>query len=190
MAVEEGSPEMKKITASFPFENKGQVPVTITSIKTNCGCTAASTARKTWQPGERGEVTVSLTIGNRRGLYQTPVTVTTDDQASPVTVLEFRPLIHDVMDILPTFVFWRPGEPPAEKLVKIRVTTPQPLDDLQAVSSSPGIVARLEAVKAGRDYVLHVAPGPGVESARASIKLTASQAGHEPREFTVRARVR
>src|SRR5512136_2423510 len=71
--VVEAQPEAKKLTASFPFENAGPAPVTIKSIKTNCGCTAASTAKKTWQPGERGEVTVTFVIGSRHGYYETPV---------------------------------------------------------------------------------------------------------------------
>jgi hypothetical protein len=182
-------PEAKRIVARFAFENTGATPVTITAIRTNCGCTAADAGKKTWQPGEHGAVTVAFEIGSRRGLYETPITVLTNDPAAPQTVLKFRPLIRDVVEIAPTFVFWKPGEPLAPKGIAVKVTTPEPVEELLVSSSNPAVDARVETVSAGREFRVTVTPSPEAGRAKAALTITARQAGREPRQFVARVKV-
>ncbi len=60
----------KSVETEFAFVNEGQVPVTIESIKSSCGCTSAVTGKKTYAPGEKGEVRARFTIGQRRGQWR------------------------------------------------------------------------------------------------------------------------
>src|ERR1700737_3449713 len=68
----------------FKYQNKGGKPIAIKSVTTSCGCTAAS-AKQSAGPGEAGEVTATFKIGDRTGMQQKAITVTTDDAAHPST---------------------------------------------------------------------------------------------------------
>ncbi len=49
----------KPVTAVFEFENKGDIPIVITSVKASCGCTATKYTKKPVPAGETGTVNVT-----------------------------------------------------------------------------------------------------------------------------------
>src|SRR5438045_2840460 len=85
----------EKAIAKFPYQNKGDKPIAIKSVTTSCGCTAAS-AKQTADPGEKGEVTATFTIGDRMGVQQKAITVVTDDATKPATTLMLKVFIPQV----------------------------------------------------------------------------------------------
>ena len=48
--------------------NEGQTAVTNESLKPSCGCTTAELEKKTYAPGEKGEVRARFDIGQRVGV--------------------------------------------------------------------------------------------------------------------------
>ena len=58
----------KTVGAVFGFKNSGKTPVTLTEVKSSCGCTTVALPKKTYAAGEAGQVEALFTIGNRRGL--------------------------------------------------------------------------------------------------------------------------
>ena len=71
----------------FPFVNKASVPVTITDVSTTCGCTTTSLAKKTYEPGESGEIVATFNPLNRQGLEKKTIAVKTDDpEAKPINL--------------------------------------------------------------------------------------------------------
>ena len=43
---------------SFTFTNTGNIPLTISKVKTSCGCTVANYTKKPILPGEDGEISI------------------------------------------------------------------------------------------------------------------------------------
>ena len=80
-----------EVIANFKYENKGKKPIKITSVKSSCGCTVASSKQDEVKPGEKGEVTAKFVkIGGRVGLQQKAITVTTDDPDQPTINLMLK----------------------------------------------------------------------------------------------------
>ncbi len=54
------------VEAHFTFVNRGQVPVTLTEIEPGCGCLrwGLYQDKRTYQPGERGQLTVRMLTAN------------------------------------------------------------------------------------------------------------------------------
>lgn len=64
----------------FPFVNRGSEPVTIKKVRSSCGCTTVELAKKTYQPGEKGEIIALFDFGNRTGAQSKRVIVQTSDK--------------------------------------------------------------------------------------------------------------
>ncbi len=59
---------------TFKFINKGNAPIIIADVKTSCGCTVPTMAKKTILPEETGEIDVKYAT-NKVGAFSKTVTV-------------------------------------------------------------------------------------------------------------------
>src|SRR3954468_5493775 len=76
----QATPDKPSVEARFAFKNTGATPVTITSLKTTCGCTTARLDKRTYQPGEQGEIVAVYKFPFQKGALRKLVLVTTDDR--------------------------------------------------------------------------------------------------------------
>src|SRR6266478_990433 len=77
------SPEQKSIDVHFAFKNTGATPVTIRSLTSSCGCTTARLDKKTYAPGETGEVLATYSFRGQTRALRKIVTVVTEDGVPP-----------------------------------------------------------------------------------------------------------
>ena len=63
-------PDDGAVEAHYGFKNIGSTPVTILRISSSCGCTVAQTDKKTYLPGESGQISARFSFGNRKGLQR------------------------------------------------------------------------------------------------------------------------
>jgi len=68
----------KVVTAKYRFTNTGLSPVTIIDVYTSCGCTSATLAKKTYAPGESGEIEVTFKFAGYTEHQQKWIYVTTN----------------------------------------------------------------------------------------------------------------
>ena len=73
--VEEG----KVVETNIGFRNDGQEVLTISDVKTSCGCTAALLSSKTLKPGEKSNVRIDLDTSKREGKLTRTVTLFSND---------------------------------------------------------------------------------------------------------------
>ena len=71
----ERAPGDGSVEAHYGFKNIGSTPVTILRISSSCGCTVAQTDKKTYLPGESGQITARFSFGNRKGLQRKVIAV-------------------------------------------------------------------------------------------------------------------
>ena len=66
------------VTHTFAFTNAGDAPLTLTEVRTSCGCTTPAWTSTPVAPGEAGEVVVAYNSANRPGPFDKTVTLVAD----------------------------------------------------------------------------------------------------------------
>lgn len=187
--TQKADPLNESVSAMFKFKNIGDSVITIKEIKPSCGCTTATLEKKTYAPGESGEITATLTIGSRQGLQSKTIRVMTDSEETP-TVLTMKTLIPEIVSIQPSFVFWKRGEEPDIKSINLKVGLDEPIHVIKAGSESSSVSVQLEEVVAGKHYRLNLFPASTDELAKARITIVTDYPKNKPRTFYVYAHIK
>jgi hypothetical protein len=101
------------LTRRFAFVNAGAEPLTVTDLKAGCGCATPTLAKRTYQPGERGELTLAVnTLSQAAGPQRWAVTVgyQCGGRSESATLRVTARLVRDVT-VDPTAVVIRGCEP-------------------------------------------------------------------------------
>jgi hypothetical protein len=181
-------PDDGHVEAKFKFTNAGADPITIRRVQTSCGCTSAKLDKNTFAPGESGEINVKFSFGSRRGAQRKVVSVMGDE--SQQWQLELRCWIHEPLTVTPALVFWRVGEAPEGKSVKLSTPSGEKVGVKSIKSSNPKITAKLETVRAGEEYVVNVKPSDTAEKESAELTIETDFPPDSPKSYRVFARIK
>jgi hypothetical protein len=184
------TPAEAALEAHFTFQNTGQSPVTIKSLRASCGCTTARLEKKTYAPGEQGEVLTRFVFGDRKGLHHLTVSVVTAEKPNEPMVLDLRVYIHDPVTIAPALVYWKTGESPAAKTAQVNAEAGQPVHVKSVASSNPRVTATLQIVKPGAQYIVSVAPADTTQKESAEISVQTDFPPDSPKTYTIHARIK
>lgn len=184
------SPEDRYVEAHFKFRNAGKAPVTIRTVRTSCGCTTAQLAKKTYVPGEEGEIVAKFTFGGRTGAQRKTIRVYTDEEPSQESVLDMRVFVDQALEISPKLVFWRTGEPGEPKVIQVTADPARPIRIRSVSTSNPQIVASLSTVKPGERYTISVRPSDTSRKQSAELAIETDFPPDAPRTYNVHARVK
>ena len=166
-----------EVKGEFRCENVGKKPITISEVKPECGCTTAFLDKATLQPGEKGVIAATFTIGQRKGRQEKHIQLAIADRPEPV-VLTMLTLIPEQVRFTPNFVYWMGGEPPAAKTIAVTI-----LPDAGAVtvteasSSNSHLRVKVEPVVNGKEYRLIVEPADTATDVTAVLNITTTPAG-------------
>ena len=83
-------PEGPKVETKFVFTNTGTAPLLISKAKGSCGCTVPIWPREPIAPGETAVIKVVYNTARRPGAFTKSVTLTSNAENSPTTVLKIR----------------------------------------------------------------------------------------------------
>jgi hypothetical protein len=175
----------KEAVGHFKYKNVGNAPVTIKSLHTSCGCTAAQSQKDAIAPGATGEVTATFKIGDRIGTQMKGVTVETDDPVHPTTGLILKTVIPQLLEIQPTLVFWKAGEEPKAKSVIAKAGKDFPVKEIKITSTNPDFETKVTKVGDG-EFKIDVKPRDTTRPAMVEFSL---QGDNSPKKFTFAARV-
>ena len=178
------------VVARFTFSNVGNQPVTVTSVKSTCDCTTTRLDKKTYLPGEKGEIIANFKIGNRIGLQQKNIFVQTDDPSDPVSQLTLRVFIPELVKITPGFVFWKIGEDKTVKTITLKVAHDSPIKIIGVSSTNERLFPQLKTIKAGEEYVVTVTPSDTTEPAKATLRIESDFPKDKPRAFSAYAYIK
>jgi Protein of unknown function (DUF1573) len=184
------TPSDGSVEARYTFHNTGQTPVTIKGLRPSCGCTTARLDKKTYAPGEQGEILARFSIGGRTGLHRVIVKVITDENLKDPAVLDLRVNIHDPVTIAPALVYWKTGEAPATKTAQVNAEAAQPVHVKSVTSSNPRLIATLQTVKPGAQYIVSVAPADTAQKESAEISVQTDFPPDSPKTYTIHARIK
>ena len=184
------TPEDKFVETKFAFKNTGTTPVTIENIRTSCGCTTADLTKRTYGPGEQGEVAVKFNFGGRVGGQRKLVRVFSTDKPDEPTVLDLRVYVEESLKVAPSLVLWRVGEANMPKPVQITATPERPVRIKSVSSTNPRVAASLQTVKAGEQYLVSIKPTDTNLRESAEIKVQTDFPPDAPRAYTIHARIK
>jgi len=179
----------KQAVGHFKYQNTGDAPVRIKSVKASCGCTTAQTQKNEVAPGEKGEITATFNIGDRSGQQVKTVNVETDDPKHPTTVLTLKTNIAQVLELTPNFVFWQSGEEAQPKTVLAKVGKDMPITNLDVTSMSPQFEAKVEKGPAAGQFRINIKPKDTKTTAFTTVTVKTDFPKDAPKVFYITARV-
>ena len=181
----------KSVTARFPFANRSRQTVTITSVRSSCGCTTPTLDKKVYKPGEEGVIEAKFSFGSRRGRQAKHIYVHQTNGESEVTKLTIKGEIPVEMRVKPHFLRWKTGERPSTKRAEIRISRGVQIDKLEAVCGEDVFEVTLKRdEKHERLYHLEVRPRETDKRAGAVIQLRAEPSQSTQRKYSVYAYIR
>jgi len=86
---------------TYLFRNTGSGPLTITQVKPSCGCTVPELSKKTYMPGEQGNLNVAFDPRGKHGAVSRSITIFTDSDATPNSQIVVHSLVKPVIIIEP-----------------------------------------------------------------------------------------
>lgn len=89
------------VTHSFALTNAGDEMLSITSVRTSCGCTTAAPAKRDLAPGESVTLDATVNTTGFRGTVTRTITISSNDPANPAYVLRIDVTIADVAPTVP-----------------------------------------------------------------------------------------
>jgi hypothetical protein len=145
-----------RTTGVFRFRNAGEAPVTITAVRPACGCTTVDLPKKTFAPGEGGELAAVYEFGTgANGKQHKTVAVTTDDSA--VVELNLEVTITEEFEYSPRLLLWGIGDPLNEKAATFLSKADRRIAAVEISSIGPNAqaVARVVPQPGGYQILAH-----------------------------------
>ena len=179
----------KTAVAHFKYENVGSTPVRFKSVKASCGCTATQTQKDVINPGEKGEITATFTIGDRTGQQMKTVAVQTDEPppAQSAIVLTLKATIPQGLEIKPATVSWRSGEQPEPKKIAVKAVKGFPAKELTIKSNNQNFESKVEPGKTAGEWTVEVKPKDTSHPMGTALQLQTDYPKESPKSFVVNA---
>jgi hypothetical protein len=174
-------PADETVVADFEFANAGTTPVNVTDVKTSCGCTTAALDKKSYAPGEKGKISATFHIGDRMGLQQKQVMVSTDHPEEPVVQLTLRAFIPELLKYEPKAVIWPQNSDPSPRIIRVSTGTDQAIHILGVRSSDDRVFAQLRQVEGGKAYDVGIVVNSTKEPLRATVRIETDYPPQKPK---------
>jgi len=166
--------------AVFHFKNTNTDDVTILEIRSSCGCTTATLDKKTYAPGEEGDIHVKFTFGGRTGAQQKEILVISSDTPAKPAELVLRVAIPEPFIVEPRLLVWEKnasGPKPEPKSAKIVSTNGKPISVTNISNDNPQFETKLIPEHDGQQYRLLVTPTPDAKPGKAIIRFNVEASG-------------
>ena len=162
-------PGEQSATAKYTFTNTSSTSLTITGVQPSCGCTTIALDKRSYDPGEKGEIVALIDLSGLGGTQHKTIEVSHDH--GPVIVLNMTLVLCDLPQINPTFLTWKVGDPANEQMAIM--TMPAGVDEsaVEVSASSPEVTTQLVKRDDGT-WVLKVTPNSTAAATNAMLKVT------------------
>ncbi|MGA8478256.1 MAG: DUF1573 domain-containing protein [Chthoniobacterales bacterium] len=150
------------VVAKYQFTNTGNYPVTIIEVQPSCGCTTVQLAKKEYAPGESGELAARFDIAGRSGRQEKSIVILTKDTINQPITLRLLVTIPEAVRIEPEVLFWRLGDEPKPKVIRVTVAEDFPAKIVSIKSNSSEMRVDLKDLTPKKEVEVTVTPqNPG-----------------------------
>jgi Protein of unknown function (DUF1573) len=186
----DATPQDKSVVARYKFTNTGSTPIKIQSVLTSCGCTSAALSKTDYAPGESGEIAANFVFGGHTGRQTKSVMVSTSAAPGQPIVLKLHVFIQERVNVEPQVVFWRVGQQPDPKTIRIAIGGETPVKILSVTSDNPAIKVNLREIRRGREYEAQVTPDNLGQQSGATLLIRTDYPPDNPQTMYAYARVK
>lgn len=171
----------QEITANYAFTNTSDHEVVIVETSATCGCTVPTLEKKSYAPGEKGELKAVFTIGSRQGKQRKVITVVTKGNGDQEESYELKLEVDIPVPVTfkPRVRFWKVQEETTsqEILVNFHPRMPMTLETLALKNpKDPDTFDyEIQALKAGLQYKITFRPKTPNEKSRATFNLVSPE---------------
>jgi hypothetical protein len=160
-------PDQEQIDAVFEFENRGTSSARIVTVVSGCQCLHAKFPAEAIAAGGKNRITGVFKVGNFPGVTEKTLQVRVEeDGKSRSLALTVAVELQELITIEPRTAAWTVGEARAERTFTVTMNGGDgPIRLLAVEPSRPGFTVRLETVKEGAEYRVHVTPSDLAEPA-------------------------
>ena len=133
---------------TFTFENVGGAVLTVTKVRTSCGCTAALISEKEIPPGGTGEIKTTFLTKGYQGEVKKSLTVESNDPEHELVRLTIGGKVLSEVTVWPRYLNWGSiiqGDLPRPKRMTIWFTEGRGLRLEKIQSESPSVVLKKES---------------------------------------------
>ena len=104
------------LTRKFAFTNTANKPLTITEVRSSCGCLVPTLAKRIYEPGERGELTVEVnTLSQPAGPHRWAFYLAyRSGDVTGERTLELTATLQQEIEIVPAAIAFRGTDPPPQ----------------------------------------------------------------------------
>ena len=143
---------------TFQVSNIGDAPLTISQVRTGCGCTKADLDRNTIPPGETASLSTRLTLRGHSGVKRSTIYLHTNDPAHPVFLCQYQGTAVAELEIVPPALHFEvtPASSNQTASTTIRNATSIPIHPLSLESPSSIYTIQLATNQPGQQYTLTV----------------------------------
>jgi hypothetical protein len=159
------------VEVKYRFTNTGTYPVTINEVQPSCGCTTVQLPKKEYVPGESGELAARFDFAGRTGPQGKSIVVVTKDTINQPIILKLLVTIPEAVKIEPEVVFWRVGEEPKPKVIRVTVAEGFPAKIVSITSNNPEMRVGLKEVTPGKEVEVAVTPHTAGQPAKATLLI-------------------
>lgn len=138
--------DTEPVEATFTFTNRGGGLLKISNLHGSCGCTVPALSKNEYAPGETGTIRVVFNPHGRKGPQQTTVTVTTNQESNPISVLTVKSEVLKIVDFDPAYAAFGQLNRGESKTMTVHVIGRTP--DFEATAAT-GLDERFYTVQIG-----------------------------------------
>ena len=169
-------PGAQQLSMVFPFENKSGETIEITKQAAACACLGATFKdnKKTYAPGEKGELTAKFKLGNFYGTVSKQVLLWQKGDANnkPSIILTTRVTIPELISLTPRTLNWDIGGESKTQTCKITVNHKEPIHITKIVSTNNNFTPELKTIRDGWEYELTVTAKDTSNTSFGILKIT------------------
>ncbi len=186
----QAQPGDDKAEAVYHFTNENDHPITVLLVKSSCGCTVPELDKKIYAPGEKGEIKAIFNFEARSGKQRNTVTIVTDENGETSTVLKLEVDIPELIKAKPFFVFWKKGDEPTAKTIKLTVLDSKIIKPIAVKNDDPNFTVTLNPTDEPSVFDLIITPQQTSESAQAPLLISTNFPEKNPKGLQVYAAIR
>ena len=179
----------KTVTARYRFTNASSSPVTIVDVRPSCGCTTATLTKKTYAPGESGEIDATLNFAGHVGHQEKWIYVSTNLAGSQPALLSLTVDIPPDVTIQPAFVMWKIGDPLTPKTMRVSVPDGIPAEIVAVQTDNPRIKAELRELTDRDEWEVTITPTETSEPVKAVVSIRSDYPAGHTTTYSAYARV-
>jgi hypothetical protein len=131
---------------SFTITNSGTATLEITNIRSSCGCTVPSIAKRKLEPGETTKLTAVFDSGRFKGSVTKNIYIYSNDSASPITKLSIHSNVHQDIEVAPASIYFaglKEGES-VQREIEIKNLSGKRVDISEIASTVSSVELQLE----------------------------------------------